>query len=129
MQELQKQIDDLTLSLSRQKYNSQTREEYLTTSFSGSVASDGTATYLPSGWASSKNSTGNYTIAHPMKTTNYSIVVTPVANANIISTTYNHGLTTFIVTGITANSGAPADTAFDFIVYKRKLPSIEDYYL
>lgn len=86
--------------------------------YGGAVNSDGTAgTPFPSGWSSTKPSTGNYTITHNFGNTNYTIaalstdqIFLPVVfqrNNNDVKLTL-HNIVTL----------SASDTAFNFIIFK-----------
>lgn len=93
------------------------------TSFGGSVASSGTATFLPKGWTSVRNATGDYTITHNLKLTNYSVTtnaIGPVPTSDIlIGVFYSIAANSFSLQFVFNNSsgvGTTANTAFDFIL-------------
>lgn len=87
--------------------------------YGGLVASTGTATELPSGWSSAKNSTGNYTITHSLGNGNYFV----------IAAVYDSGLGTeqVIISGKTNNDfdilttnagGTSVDAQFSFMLVR-----------
>lgn len=86
-----------------------------TTTYSGAVASGGTAgTPFPSGWSVAKNSTGNYTVTHNLGTSSYVVVATiksggkQILNSDISNNTFDI---------LTYNaSGSAVDGAFGFIL-------------
>lgn len=59
-------------------------------SFVGIIKGDGTGAWLPPGWSSVKNSTGNYTITHNLNSHTYTVMVTP------INSYYNLSINNFI---------------------------------
>lgn len=91
------------------------------TIYAGSLNSDATVVFLPSGWTAvvgSGGSVGKYTVTHNLGTSNYAIVVTATAGFNYGAVT-SVGTSTFIVTMYSIGVGgsvSPTDTAFNFIL-------------
>lgn len=83
--------------------------------FWGTVASDGTAGTLPSGWTSVRNSVGNYTVTHNLGVAN-GVVVT--SKLDIVMAVMNTmGINSFNV--IFYNTApTQTDTAFVFLLTK-----------
>lgn len=83
--------------------------------YQGTVNGDGTASSLPSGWSSVRNSAGNYTVTHNLGTTSYGIVPTPFGNDALHAIVLTIASNSFTV--VTANNaGSDVDTAFIFIL-------------
>lgn len=88
-----------------------------TRSFGGQVASDGTATALPTGWTSSKPGTGQYTVTHNLGTTSYGVAALAIdANWRTINCS---AITANSFSVITWNATpANADLPFTFVLTK-----------
>lgn len=87
--------------------------------FAGSVASDGTGTFLPPGWTSSYSGGSKlYTVVHSIGTTNYSVVITPISNSDRIPLINTIASTSFSYTYTQADGGAAATSEGNFIVVK-----------
>jgi hypothetical protein len=82
----------------------------ITKMYAGQVASAGTAIDLPSGWSSSRPSTGNYTVTHNLGTTNYSIIPSTTSTN---CRWYNKSSNSFDV-NIYNNNITPNDVNADF---------------
>lgn len=66
--------------------------------FHGFVNDDGSeGTPFPSGWSSTNNSTGIYTVTHDLSSTDYSVVAVPVASTVKDITISSRGSDTFVV--------------------------------
>ena len=84
--------------------------------FSGSVASNGTATSLPTGWTSTKDSTGVYTVTHNLGSASYAVVVTAVGPNNITNLNGAVAANTFGVAIQDSATQTLNDKAFNFIL-------------
>lgn len=61
--------------------------------YSGQVNANGTAGFLPSGWSSVKNSTGDYTVTHNLNDSTTAPMLTPSGGINIYL--YSVGVNSF----------------------------------
>ncbi len=87
--------------------------------YPGNIQQNGTATSLPQGWTSARNSGGNYTVTHNLGHTNYVVVISSKSVTRYAVAT-GFGVTTFSVLsyadiGITA---ADADFLFSLVITK-----------
>lgn len=84
--------------------------------YPGSVAADGTAVSLPSGWSSAKLGTGEYQVTHNLglAASAYFINVTLLAIEQTIGAAKNTN--TIDVTTTDVGSNTFADNAFDFVI-------------
>jgi len=88
--------------------------------YAGMVESDGSAGRLPSGWSSTRNSTGLYTITHNLDTTGYApiAIVEGVGGGYAACKLLNVGTNTFQVQTYNANTGALVSQRFYFHLIK-----------
>ena len=85
--------------------------------YAGVVNSDGTAgTPFPSGWSSTKNAGGDYTITHNLGTTSYSVVITAISGGDLCKAATISSNTFRVFTF--ANGGTYTDTKFNFLLVK-----------
>ncbi len=117
---LQKDVTDLVRRHELHKHLGQTEGTQKlasgSTVYAGSIKSDGTVNFIPSGWSSVRNSNGNYTITHNLGTTTYAVAVSvsdDVLNDIVAgsATTTSFDVRTFTYVGATPN-----DRAFFFTV-------------
>jgi hypothetical protein len=87
------------------------------TMFSGSVAANGTALDLPTGWTSAHNSDGDYTVTHNLGYATYNVVLTTSGDYGMIKIN-GKGATTFGVRNLDPTGAFLLDTKFDFVLVK-----------
>lgn len=88
----------------------------LSTMFTGRVTGAGASVKLPTGWTSSKNSTGIYVVTHNLGTTNYTVVCG--ADNNLTVSGGAGGANSFTVYCRAGDTGAATDSQFGFILVK-----------
>ena len=88
------------------------------TIFSGSVALNGTALNLPTGWTSAHNSDGYYTITHNLGYATYNLVITINDDFNLPKI-FTKAAATFEVKIVNPTAAAFIDSAFDFVLVKQ----------
>lgn len=83
--------------------------------YGGQVNSDGTVgTFFPTGWTSTKNSTGKYTVTHTLGTANFALVANAY-NVVTIAEIFSWSSTTFVLQ-FWSTASSLTDSAFHFVI-------------
>lgn len=83
--------------------------------YGGRVSSTGTATYLPSGWSSVRNSVGSYTVTHNLGTTSYASTPS-VENASNLTAGISAIATNTFTVIVATTAAVLTDQAWTFVL-------------
>lgn len=85
-------------------------------SYGGTVASTGSALFLPTGWSSTKTGTGAYTVTHNLNNTNYAVVLTASGGVLSIGVVYTINSNNFTLSFFSSGASLQ-DTKFCFVLH------------